>query len=464
MRKVELRMNEQKKYDVIKKLVDTNGNKKRAANKLGCTTRHINRMIAGYREFGKAYFIHGNRGRKPAIALSYDEKNNIVDLYTSKYFDCTYTLFAELLARRENINISVDEVRNILRENYILSPRAHKVTRKRLEQELIQLKKNAKTKKEINKIQANIVANEDAHPRQPRCIYFGEEIQIDACKHLWFGQEKTTLHLAIDDATGRIVAGFFDKEETLKGYYNLTYQILKQYGIPYKFKADRRTVFEYKRKGTISDEDDTFTQFAYACQQLGTSIEVSSVPEFKSRVERAFGTLQHRITVELRLANISTINEANEFLKHYIKAFNEQFALCIDNTKNVFELQPNDQQINLILSVLTRRTIDSGHSIKFKKKYYQTLTQTGHPVYYIQKTPCMVIESFDGSLFASVGEKIFALEEIPEVQAKSENFDEICPSQRHNIYVPKMSHPYKRASFEKFLLTQQHRQNLEQVC
>lgn len=464
MRKVELRMNEENKYDVIKKLVDTNGNKKRAANKLGCTVRHINRMIAGYREFGKVYFIHGNRGRKPITALSYDVKNSIVDLYISKYFDCTYTLFAELLARRENINISVDEVRNILRDNYILSPRAHKVTRKRLEKELIHLKQTAKTKKELNKIQANIVANEDAHPRQPRCIYFGEEIQIDACKHLWFGNSKTTLHLAIDDATGRIVAAFFDKEETLKGYYNLTHQILNQYGIPYKFKADRRTVFEYKRKGTISDEDDTFTQFAYACQQLGVSLEVSSVPEFKSRVERAFGTLQHRLTVELRLANISTINEANEFLKHYIKVFNEQFALHIDNTKNVFELQPDDKQINLILSVLTRRTIDSGHSIKFKKKYYQTLTPSGYPVYYIQKTPCMVIEAFDGNLFASVGEKIFALEEIPEVQAKSENFDQIQPSQGHNVYVPKMSHPFKRESFEKFLATQQHRQNLDEVC
>ena len=464
MRKVELRMNEENKYDVIKKLVDTNGNKKRAANKLGCTVRHINRMIAGYREFGKVYFIHGNRGRKPITALSYDVKNSIVDLYISKYFDCTYTLFAELLARRENINISVDEVRNILRDNYILSPRAHKVTRKRLEKQLIHLKQTAKTKKELNKIQANIVANEDAHPRQPRCIYFGEEIQIDACKHLWFGNSKTTLHLAIDDATGRIVAAFFDKEETLKGYYNLTHQILNQYGIPYKFKADRRTVFEYKRKGTISDEDDTFTQFAYACQQLGVSLEVSSVPEFKSRVERAFGTLQHRLTVELRLANISTINEANEFLKHYIKVFNEQFALHIDNTKNVFELQPDDKQINLILSVLTRRTIDSGHSIKFKKKYYQTLTPSGYPVYYIQKTPCMVIEAFDGNLFASVGEKIFALEEIPEVQAKSENFDQIQPSQGHNVYVPKMSHPFKRESFEKFLATQQHRQNLDEVC
>ena len=34
MRKVELRMNEQNKYEIIKKLVETNGNKKSAKDKI----------------------------------------------------------------------------------------------------------------------------------------------------------------------------------------------------------------------------------------------------------------------------------------------------------------------------------------------------------------------------------------------------------------------------------------------
>lgn len=49
MRKVELRMNEQNKYEIIKKLVETNGNKKRAATRLGCTVRTINRLIINIR-------------------------------------------------------------------------------------------------------------------------------------------------------------------------------------------------------------------------------------------------------------------------------------------------------------------------------------------------------------------------------------------------------------------------------
>lgn len=56
MRKVELRMKELNKYEVIKELVDHNGNKKRAAQKLGLTIRQINRLIKIYMEKGKSRF------------------------------------------------------------------------------------------------------------------------------------------------------------------------------------------------------------------------------------------------------------------------------------------------------------------------------------------------------------------------------------------------------------------------
>ena len=78
MRKVELRMNEEYKYKIIKKLVETNGNKQRAAIKLKRSIRQIDRMIAGYKKFGKDFFVHGNRGRKPAKAFTEDFKTEII--------------------------------------------------------------------------------------------------------------------------------------------------------------------------------------------------------------------------------------------------------------------------------------------------------------------------------------------------------------------------------------------------
>ncbi len=41
MRKVVLTLKEENKYQVIKKLVETNGNKQRAANKLNITVRFL---------------------------------------------------------------------------------------------------------------------------------------------------------------------------------------------------------------------------------------------------------------------------------------------------------------------------------------------------------------------------------------------------------------------------------------
>ena len=237
MRKVVLTLKEQDKYNTIKKLVETNGNKKRAATHLNISVRQVNRLIAGYIAFGKDFFAHGNRGRKPAHSLSIELKNQIEDLYNTKYFDCTYTQFTEFLAERENIFLSIAEVGQILRDRFILSPKTHKITRKNIKKKLIEQQKKSKSKKEMAKLQQHIVAVEDAHPRQPRCIYFGEEVQIDASEHIWFGNIKSHLHAAIDDSTGQVLAAYFDKQETLNGYYNIYYQILIKYRYSLSFQS-----------------------------------------------------------------------------------------------------------------------------------------------------------------------------------------------------------------------------------
>lgn len=260
MKEVILTMNENEKYVTIKKLVETNGNKQRAAMHLGCSPRHINRMIAGYNGIGKQYFIHGNRGRQPIHTLSPAIKKTVLDLYRDKYFDSNFTHCVELLEKYNNISISVSTLHAILENEYILSPRATKVKKKRTKQLLKDLQSSTKSPKKQAEIHSNLAAIEDAHSRRPRCSLFGEMLQMDASVHLWFGDKKTQLHIAVDDATGAIVGAYFDEQETLKGYYNVFHQILLNYGIPYMFFTDNRTVFEYKQKKSPSIEEDTFTQ------------------------------------------------------------------------------------------------------------------------------------------------------------------------------------------------------------
>lgn len=458
IRRIDLNMNEQKKYEVIKRLVDEKGNKNRAALTLGITRRHVDRLIAAYKKNGKAAFVHGNRGRKPPTTVPDGIRKDVVDLYRTKYYESNFVHFTELLEKYEGIRLSVSCVTGILEAEHILSPRATKTKKKRIKQQLRAEQKAAKTKKEADKIQENLVAIEDAHSRRPRCAYFGELEQMDASPHEWFGGFKTTLHIAVDDATGRIVGAYFDYQETLSGYYHVFHQILTRYGIPYKFFTDRRTVFTYKKKNAPDIEEDTCTQFAYACKQLGTQIEYSSVPQAKGRVERMFQTLQSRLPVELRLAGVTDMDTANEFLNSYIKEFNSRFSLPSDSIKSAFEIQPSDDKINLILAVLTERTVDSGHCIQFKNHYYRMLNERGRQVHYRKGTKTMVIRAFNGNLFCSVNDTdIYVLEEVPKHAEKSKDLDadyEDPKPKKQNI--PAMNHPWRRSEFWRFVKMQKH--------
>jgi hypothetical protein len=349
-------------------------------------------------------------------------------------------------------------VAKILESEYILSPKVTKAKQKRIKKELAEKKQSAKSQKEADAIQTNLVAVEDAHSRRPRCAYFGELEQMDATPYEWIAGETWHLHLAIDDAAGVITGAWFDTQETLNAYYHVFHQILTTYGIPYKFLTDRRSVFTYKKKNSPSTDEDTYTQFAYACKQLGVEIEATSVPQAKGRVERLNQTLQSRLPIELRLAGITTIDAANEFLKFYLKKFNEKFALPIQSSKSVFEKQPEDEKINLILAILTERTIDCGHSVQFRSSHYRLLDAAGQQVHYRKGTKAMVIQAFDSNLFCCVNDRdIYALEEIPENEEKSKelDFDYEKPTPRKK-YIPPMNHPWRRASFSKFVQTQPH--------
>ena len=102
MRKVELRMNEKEKYEIIKELVDHNGNKNRASKKLGISRRQIDRLIIKYKEVEKSAFVHGNRGHVPSKALDKSISQDIILLYKSKYQDWNFYHFKEFLKKDES--------------------------------------------------------------------------------------------------------------------------------------------------------------------------------------------------------------------------------------------------------------------------------------------------------------------------------------------------------------------------
>ena len=455
MRKVELRMNEQEKYEIIKELVDHNGNKNRASKKLGISRRQIDRLIIKYKEKGKSAFVHGNRNRKPISTLDKSISEDIILLYKNKYQDWNFYHFKEFLKKDENIDVSYDFIYKTLTKAGFLSPKARKKTKRdAAKQKLLREKKiNLNMSEEqIDTIVSHEIALEDSHPRGEKPKYFGEIIEEDGSIHLWFGDKKTCLHLAVDKATSTIVGAWFDSQETLNGYYHVFYQILTNYGIPYKFFTDNRTVFNYMslNPDKRTSEKDVLTQYGYACKQLGVELETSSVSQAKGLIERTNGTFQGRLVNELKLNGITTIEEANKYLLDvFVPEFNKRFAMDYKKFESVFEESPSLDKINYTLAVLTPRKIDNGNSIKFQNKYYQPYLDNKLKCF-MPKTECLVIKAYDDSLVASIDNQICELKELSRNERFSKNFEEIPITKEKEKYIPPMSHPFKAESFKKY--------------
>ncbi|PPE06190.1 hypothetical protein [Mesoplasma corruscae] len=80
-----------------------------------------------------------------------------------------------------------------------------------------------------------ILDSKSAHPLQPRKDFFGKWAQADAF---------------IYDSTGIVLSAYFDKQETLNGYYRATKQMFENYGTWKEVLTNKRTVFYSTKKNT----------------------------------------------------------------------------------------------------------------------------------------------------------------------------------------------------------------------
>ena len=457
MERILLRMNEQGKYEIIKSCFDGKINKYAASVKLGKSIRQINRLLIEYKKRGKATFIHGNRSRTPANKMSNTLSNKIIHLCRKEYkgenenyLMCNFSHLKDLLFERDHIKISYANLYNLLFKNEIYTPKIHKMTRRRIIKNKIK-----KEKPLLDDIDVEVLVNhkiniEDAHPRQERAKYFGELIQMDACSKIWGCCFFATLHLAIDNATGRIVGGYFCEQETLLGYFNIFRQILMNFGIPNKFKTDKRTVFTYKQKRNKDETKNTLTQFGYSCKILGCILETTSVPQSKGQVERANETIQDRLSVELKLNNLKNIDDANKFLvDSFIPKFNLKFGSNLDDFKSVF-VEVDKTKVDFYLSTIAKRRFDKGSAIKYKNQYYQAF-KDDTLVCFLEDTKCLVINAFNGEKFVSVDDQIYELKKLNKNKLDSLMFDQITPNiAKRSKWVPPLNHPWRYENYDNF--------------
>jgi len=273
------------------------------ALQIGKGYRQAQRIIKNIKTKDVAGVLHGNTGREPHNKTSLETELLVLDLLKNKYLNFNLTHFLEKASVHDKLVIKKDALHVIARRHGLV--------------------KNPKRR------------GRRSHKPRPRLPREGMMIQFDGSEHVWFGNINCDLIGGIDDATGKVVAAEFFFGETSLHCMKVIREIIDTNGLPESFYMDQAGSF-----GKIDSDQES--QIARAFDQVGIRLILASSPQAKGKVERLWRTFQDRLIVELAFQNITTMEEANAYLKdHFIGSYNLQFGVEADDSsvayrKNVF--------------------------------------------------------------------------------------------------------------------------------
>lgn len=294
---------------------------------IGKSYRQSQRIVKKVEEADFMGVFHGNCGKVPANKSPVKQEILIVDLLKYKYNGFNLAHFREKLEELEHIKISKSSLHRIAKKHSLIkAPRRLK-------------RRSYKPRSRL--------------PRE------GMLVQFDGSDHIWFGNIRTDLIAAIDDATGKILAAeFFFGEKSLHSM-KVIREVVDNHGLPESFYMDQAGIY-----GKL--ERDSESQISRAFEQTGIQLILASSPQAKGRVERLFRTLQDRLVSELSFFDMATIEEANKFLKtEFIPKFNQQFGVIpieLDKAyrRNVFG------KLDFIFCKKERRKIGVGNVFSYE--------------------------------------------------------------------------------------------------
>lgn len=208
------------------------------------------------------------------------------------------------------------------------------------------------------------------HPRRLRRARFGELLQGDGSRHAWLEERgsECTIVLFVDDATSKITAGQFVPAETTEAYQQLLKKHLHQYGRPRALYVDKHSIFRTHRENLAQERE---THFARVLRALGIDLICAHSPQAKGRVERANGTLQDRLIKEMRLRNISTIEEANQYLPKFIDSYNKKYGVEPRETENAHRPFNKNIDLDRLFAKQTTRKLSKNLSFSYEGVTYQ---------------------------------------------------------------------------------------------
>ena len=309
-----------------------------ASRLLQLSERQVQRLKRRYRPDSLGWVQHGNRGRPMPWALPVPQRQLILNLARSKYQGFNDSHLAEKLRAEENLCVSRETVRRILRSAKLASPQKRRPRKYR-----------------------------SRRPARPR---FGMMALTDASRHDWLEGRGPTLTLLgfQDDATGQILAAHFQLEaENTLGYLRALHAMITTHGIPLSLYRDRHSIFQRNDPHwTLAEQlagKQSPTQLGRALEELGIQQIPAYSPQAKGRIERAWRTCQDRLVSELRLARATTLPEANTVLARFCADYNQRFARPPADAARDFRSLPRRFDLARCLSLHYRRVVAADHTV-----------------------------------------------------------------------------------------------------
>jgi len=386
-----------------------------ASELMGLSERQVKRLKGEFKEHGADALVHKNIGRIPVHAVPEDIRKRIIEIKMSKLFEkANFSHFKEILSREKfNINISYSSLHGILTSAGIKSPKTRRLPKK--------------------------------HRRRKRKSREGLMWQMDASPFDWLNDgQNYSIHGAIDDATGNILALYMCKNECLQGYFEVMRFGIRKNGIPISLYADRHAIFTSPKEGKLTVEEQlegvliNDTQFGRAVKQLGITLIKARTAQAKGRIERLWETLQSRLPIELGIAEITTIDAANKFLEKYILEYNEQFAEAPEDENNAYRDLSPALNLDNILCIIEKRKFDNGGVFSFYNRTFKIISDKPDRVLPYKGNIQVLVSPVFGvrACFAGI-----VYEVIPFI--KPERIEKAKDKRIKTKYIPDDSHYYK---------------------
>lgn len=407
-----------KRFDVLSRLLRKEINGTRAADLLALSIRQIRRLKGIVERGGAKDLLHGNTGKQSNRRIPDNEQKKIIVLLKKHYADFKPTFASEKLAERHAINRDPKTIRTIMITEGLWVPKKQK-------------------------------GPEDHRSWRQRKAAYGEMMQFDGSYHNWLEDRgpKLCLLLAIDDATSRVPYAFFDHDEGVFPVFSFWKQYITAHGKPLSIYLDKFST--YKSTKPHSEENhDIKTQFQRAMEELGIEPISANSPQAKGRVERVFNTFQDRLVKELRLAEISTKEEANRFLvEQFLPQFIKRFSVEPRSKENLHRSLSKEERMKLdaIFSRQEERVIQNDFTLSFKNQWHQ-LHKT-QPVLVRKRERVIVEEHIDGSVHIRLRGKYLSFTIVPKRQEKRSVPWILSqqPNQQKRLYAkPAADHPWRR--------------------